>query len=102
MTYSLRVHSAADAEYAEILAWVVEHISRDYAIRLGTAIDHALDEILAFPLAWSQWPARTDVRVRHVREISYSVIYQVSDLVVTIVAFSHMHREPGYWLHRLT
>ena len=101
MTYSLRVHSEADAEYAEMLGWIIEHISRDYATRLAAVIEQGLDEILAFPLAWSQWPSSSDVRVRHLREISYSVIYQVRDLVVTIVAFSHMHREPGYWLHRL-
>jgi hypothetical protein len=60
-----------------------------------------LDELEERPLAWPTWSARPEVRVRHLREISYSIVYRLQDRVVTIVAFAHMHRAPGYWLGRL-
>lgn len=101
MTYTLRVHSEADAEHARIIAWLVEHVSRDHAVRHARAISSALDEIVLFPLAWPRWHSLPDVHVRHLREISYSIIYRVQDRLVTIAAFAHMHREPGYWLDRV-
>lgn len=101
MTYTIRVHSEADAEHAQTIAWLVEHVSPDHAVRYATAISGALDGILELPFAWPQWTSRPDVRVRHLPEISYSIIYRVRDQVVTIVAFAHMHRASGYWLDRV-
>lgn len=101
MTYSIRVHAEADAEHARTIAWLTEHVSADRAIAYADAISRALDEILELPLAWPQWRSRTNVRVRHLLDISYSIIYQVRDRVVTIAAFAHMHRTPGYWLDRV-
>jgi toxin ParE2 len=101
VTYSIRVHAEADAEHGQTIAWLTEHVSAHHAIAYATAISRALDEILELPLAWPQWRARADIRVRHLPEISYSIIYQVQDRVVTIAAFAHMHRAPGYWLDRV-
>jgi len=101
VTYTIRVHSEADAEHARTIAWLTEHVSPDRAIAYATAISRALDEILELPLAWPRWKSLRDVRVRHLPEISYSIIYRVRDRVVTIAAFAHMHRASGYWLDRV-
>ncbi|HEX2844802.1 MAG TPA: type II toxin-antitoxin system RelE/ParE family toxin, partial [Candidatus Limnocylindria bacterium] len=94
-------HTEADAEHARTIAWLTEHVSAHHATSYATAISSALDEILERPLAWPQWKSRPDVRVRHLRDIPYSIVYQVRDRVVTVAAFAHMHRAPGYWLERV-
>ncbi|HWO26004.1 MAG TPA: type II toxin-antitoxin system RelE/ParE family toxin [Kofleriaceae bacterium] len=101
MSYTVQVLSEADAEHAATITWFVEHVSHEHAITYATAISKALDELEDRPFAWPAWPSRPEVRVRHLREISYSIIYRVQDRVVTIIAFAHMHRAPGYWLGRL-
>jgi hypothetical protein len=101
VTYTLRVHSEAEAEHARTIDWLTEHVSASQAITYAAVISRALDEIVERPLAWPRRTSHPDIRVRHLREISYSIVYRVRDRVVTIVAFSHMHRAPGYWLDRL-
>ena len=101
MTYTIRIHTEADDEHAQTIAWLIEHVSPDHSISYANAISKALDEILQLPLAWPRWKSRSDVHVRHLLEISYSIVYQVQDRVVTIVAFAHMHRAPAYWLDRV-
>lgn len=102
MSYTLQVHPEADAEHAQTIAWLVEHVAAARALTYATAIERALDEILERPLAWPRWRGRADLHVRHLPAISYSIMYRVQDRVVTVFAFAHMHRALGYWLARLT
>jgi hypothetical protein len=53
VTYTIRVHSAADAEHARTIAWLLEHVSPDHAITYATAISKALDEILETIVAFA-------------------------------------------------
>jgi plasmid stabilization system protein ParE len=101
VTYTLRVLSAAEEENARTIEWLVEHASPDRAAAYAAAISKALDELLELPFAWPRWKALQDVRVRHLRDISYSIVYRVRDRVVLVVAFAHMSRQPGYWLDRV-
>lgn len=101
MTFTLEVHPEADAEHAQTITWLGEHAGADAAERYASTIERSLDEIVASPFAWPRWLHRTDVHVRHLREITYSVFYRVRQQVVTIIAFAHMSRSPGYWLSRL-
>ena len=101
MSYTLQILSAADDENARSIAWLGEHASFERAATYITAISRALDEILEFPLAWPRWRSLPDVRVHHVRDISYSIFYQVRDRVVLVIAFAHTSRQPGYWLDRI-
>jgi plasmid stabilization system protein ParE len=100
--YTLKILSAADDESAATIRWLVEHASLEHAATYARAISRALDEIRELPFAWARWKSLPDVRVCHLRDISYSIVYQVRDRVVLVVAFAHMSREPGYWLGRLT
>ncbi|HEX7843923.1 MAG TPA: type II toxin-antitoxin system RelE/ParE family toxin [Kofleriaceae bacterium] len=101
MSYTLQILSAADDENARTIAWLVEHASLQHAAAYTTAISKALDEILEFPLAWPRWKTLPDVRVRHLRDVSYSIFYRVRHRVVLVIAFAHVRREPGYWLDRV-
>ena len=102
MTYTLKILSAADVESADTITWLLEHTSPEHVAAYVAAISSGLDEIVASPFAWARWKSLRDVRVHHLREISYSIIYQVRGRVVLVVAFAHMSRAPGYWLDRLT
>jgi toxin ParE1/3/4 len=37
-----------------------------------------------------------------IRKFPYAIIYRVRDDVITVVAFMHLHRKPGYWSGRLS
>lgn len=100
MSYALQIHPEADAEHAQTTAWLAEHVSTARALAYANAIGRALDEIRERPLAWPRWRSLSDVHVRHLPAISYSVIYRVQEDMVTILAFAHMHRALGYWLDR--
>jgi toxin ParE1/3/4 len=101
MTYTLRILPAAEEEDAATIAWLVAHASADRAEIYAAAISNALDEILELPFAWPRWRVRPDLRVRHLRDISYSIFFRVQNRVVLVVAFAHMSRKPGYWLDRI-
>jgi plasmid stabilization system protein ParE len=101
VTYTLEILSAADRENAETIAWLVETTSLAHVARYVAATTRALDEIIELPFAAARWKSLPDVRVRHLRDISYSIVYRVRDRSVLVVAFAHMKREPGYWLDRL-
>jgi plasmid stabilization system protein ParE len=101
MTYTLRVLPAAEEENAAAIEWLVAHVSSERAAGHVAAISKVLHEILELPLAWPRWRVRPDVRVRHLRDIPYSIFYRVQNRVVLVVAFAHMSRKPGYWLDRI-
>lgn len=101
MSYTLQILAAADDENARTIEWLVEHASVERAATYTTAISRALGEILEFPLAWPRWRSLPDVRVHHLRDVSYSIFYRVRDRVVLVIAFAHTSREPGYWLDRI-
>lgn len=101
MTYTLRILPAAEEENAATIEWLVAHVSPDRAETYAAAITKALDEILELPFAWPRWRAVPDVRVRHLRGISYSIFYRVRERLVLVIAFAHMSRQPGYWLDRI-
>jgi plasmid stabilization system protein ParE len=101
MTYTLRILPAAEEEDAATIEWLVAHVSPDRAESYAAAISKALDEILELLFAWPRWRALRDVRVRHLRDVSYSIFYRVRKPVVLVIAFAHMSRQPGYWLDRV-
>ena len=76
-----------------------------YAERNATAaealigeIDLAIDTIAAAP---SRWPIFEHGTRRYLlRRFPYAVIYRATSEAVTIVAFAHCRRRPGYWKER--
>ncbi len=55
--------------------------------------------ILRYPDAWSQFSGRA--RRCFTKRFPYSVIYQVKEDLIRIIAVAHSHRRPGYWINRL-
>ncbi len=60
----------------------------------------AIDRIKQFPQAWQIF--HENARRCLVRRFPYGVIYIQEDDLVLILAIAHLHREPGYWIDRLS
>ena len=66
--------------------------------RFLNEIDRALAVILDAPKRWPQ-PFRGFHRyVLH--DFPYGIFYKALKTEVVVVAIAHLHRRPGYWLHR--
>jgi hypothetical protein len=59
----------------------------------------AFDRIINFPSAWP--PFHKNTRRCIVSRFPYGIIYFVEEDAVLIVAVSHLHREPEYWIGRI-
>ena len=59
----------------------------------------AIKRIQVYPEAWTQFSPRTRRCLAH--RFPYSVIYQLKDSEIFIVAVAHSHQKPNYWQKRL-
>jgi plasmid stabilization system protein ParE len=63
-------------------------------------IDAVLETILQFPHAAPQWRDRPDRRVAVLDRFPFTVVYQIEEDEIVILALAHMSRRPGYWSRR--
>jgi plasmid stabilization system protein ParE len=63
-------------------------------------IDDCIARILMFPLAWARVQHKSVRRCRTHR-FPYSLIYDLEEEQVFILAVMHESREPNYWVDRL-
>lgn len=68
--------------------------------RFRLEVHRSLNRIAAFPTAYQ--PISRRMRRCLVPKFPYGIIYHYdhSDRKVLVVAFSHLHRKPNYWLSR--
>lgn len=62
-------------------------------------IDDCISRILMFPVAWKK--LHGSVRQCRTHRFPYSLIYDLEDEQLFIVAVMHQTREPNYWVDRL-
>jgi plasmid stabilization system protein ParE len=62
-------------------------------------LDLAVERIVANPLAWPPYSART--RRYLTDRFPYAIVYRVGADAIRIIAVMHQHRRPGYWTRRL-
>jgi len=60
----------------------------------------AIDRIQQFPQAWQVF--YEDARRCLVRRFPYGIIYVQENDLILILAVAHLHREPDYWIDRLS
>lgn len=91
------VHPLAEEE----LRAAHEHyraIRSELAAALILEIDEAILTIVEHPEAWP--PAGPLARKRGLRRFPYRIVYLHDSDSITIVAFMHVRRRPGYWRKR--
>lgn len=91
-------HREADAEFIAALQHYAG-ISQELGDRYYDEIHHLIAEACQTPgtFRFIRKPAR-----RHfTRDFPYGIIYVERPDDIWILAVMHLHREPGYWKHRL-
>jgi plasmid stabilization system protein ParE len=91
-------HPGASEDYAAALTW---YYSRGSAIAsdFEREINRAIRLICQSPL---RWPVFDKERRRIlVRKFPYSIIYELHDQEVVILAVAHGKRRPYYWRERI-
>ncbi len=76
---------------------------RDQAPRLGEDfigdVERSIELFTEFPSLGSPAPSAT--RRVHLSRFPYSLVYQVVDDVVRVIAVEHQSRRPGFWRDRV-
>ena len=63
-------------------------------------IRHSLLRIQQYPQAWPI--ERREIRRYLVHKFPYKLLYSLQDEKIIVLAFAHLHRQPDYWIDRLT
>lgn len=93
-----RFLTPARSELREIIAYY--NSQRDgLGYEFAAELRHTVNRIKHYPNAWSSLSSR--VRRCHLNRFPYSVIYQVRQHVILIVAIQHHSKEPNSWRKRL-
>lgn len=84
----------------EMLDAAIYYESR--AEKLGSdflkSVDSAVRDISKSP---ERWPViHSDIRRRMVHRFPYGVLYKIDPTEIVIIAISHLHRHPTYWINR--
>ena len=75
-----------------------EHASTAVAARFLDQVEHASNRLVVSPFLGA--PVTPLLRRLLLQQFPYSLIYQVSSEVVTILAVAAHRRRPGYWAKR--
>lgn len=88
----------ARAEQRHAQTWY-EIRSLKVAERFVAEIERGIRAIIKEPQRWPRYGRR--VRYFRLRRFPYLIIYRFDETTVTVIAFAHTSRRPGYWRKRL-
>ena len=94
----IRQHPAATAELDEALVWYAQR-NPHAAQALWREGEHARALIIDFPLAAPAISPHARRLVLH--GFPYNIIYCLAGEEISVVAYAHHKRRPGYWRSRL-
>ena len=94
----IRFLEAAQQEVDDAVAWYDEReedLGRDFLDEL----DRVIRRIKSFPLASTE----IDPGIRRclLARFPYGLIYGIDEDLIIVIAVSHLHRQPRYWIDRL-
>ena len=94
----VRVGTVAREELAEARAWLNRQ-QPGLGSRFNDEIREAAERIARMPL---MFPIDVgEIRKCHLRRFPYTLRYALRDDTIVILAVSHQHREPDYWIDRI-
>lgn len=92
-------HPGAAADYEEAYAWYAAR-GATLALEFEREVERCLRLIVEAP---RRWPAFDSQRRRIiVRRFPYSIVYEVTDAQIFVLAVVHGRRRPSYWRGRVT
>lgn len=91
-------HPAAESEFNAAIDYY-EDIEKGLGYDFSLEVFSALERIIAFPKAWLV--IEGEIRRSLVRRFPYGILYAEEKDKVYVVAVMHLHRDPGYWKHRI-
>lgn len=94
----IRFLEAAQQEVDDAVAWYYEReedLGRDFLDEL----DRVIRRIKSFPLASTE--IEPGIRRCLLARFPYGLIYGIDEDLIIVVAVSHLHRQPRYWIDRL-
>ncbi|CAN5388879.1 hypothetical protein BH09SUM1_BH09SUM1_23550 [soil metagenome] len=98
MAYRIEFHHAARMEYREAIKWYSPR-SQDAPNSLRREINRGREEILRSPTRWKE---TVDQCREFILEVfPYSLIYEIIEDRIVILALAHHKRRPGYWRGRV-
>ena len=96
---NVRFLTLAQQEVDEAVVWLEER-AEGKGIDFLDELDRVVRLVRAYPLAWPE--IEPEIRRGLFARFPYSVIYGIDQDVIVVIAVAHFHREPGYWVDRLT
>jgi len=90
-------HPEARIEFIDAIAFY-EKSSEGVGLRLSREVYATINRVAASPTAWPRFTDNT--RRCLTRRFPYSVVYEVREKDVLIIAVAHLSREPFYWSDR--
>jgi len=91
-------HPEAESEFVHAIEYYEEceeGLGYDFAVEVYIAVQR----ILANPKAWQF--IEEGIRRSLVNRFPYGVLYAEDNNEIHIVAVMNLHKEPGYWKHRI-
>jgi plasmid stabilization system protein ParE len=92
-------HPGASEDYEAAYAWYLTHgiaIANDFE----REIERCLRLIEEGPLRWPRYDAQR--RRMIVRKFPYSIVYEIINEQITVLAVAHARRRPYYWRERIS
>jgi plasmid stabilization system protein ParE len=96
---NVRFLALAHTEADEAVVWYDEKAEgkgRDFLDEL----DRVVRLVKAYPLASPE--IEPEIRRCLFARFPYSLVYGIDDQTIVVIAIAHSHREPLYWIDRLT
>ena len=91
-------HPGASEDYDAAYAWYLTHgigIANDFE----REIERCLRLIEEGPLRWPRYDAQR--RRMIARKFPYSIVYEIINEQITVLAVAHARRRPYYWRERI-
>jgi len=90
-------HGAARIEYVSAIKYYRDRSIRA-ALRLESEMEGVFADLQANPHRFPTYEG--NLRVASLLKFPYSVIYEVNDDIIWVIAIVHASREPDYWRDR--